>query len=150
MTTFDDQLSRLRAHVVAQRPLPLDLGRWAMDELGKIAGTTELRMRRNFHLYNAGAYVGGSVRHRAIGIIRESIALDRMPRFRSLDPGAVTPLRVEVHAARLIAPIPAERQLRTILADAENLRSELAVPTIPIANTSISTYERGNQYQPPT
>ncbi len=114
MDAFADHLARLRAHVAAHRALPFDLGTWAIEELSRIAGSADLRRRRNDHLCRAGAMIGGSLRSQALGILKESGALDRALRARSFDAYALNPLRIEVQSARLIAPIPAERQLRAI------------------------------------
>lgn len=134
MDGFASQLARLRAHVIAQRALPFDLGAWAIDELSRVAGSNELRLRRNGHLHRAGEIIGGTVRHRALGILKESAALDRTNRARNIDFIADDPLRVEVKAARLIAPIPAERQLRTILACSGADYCELAMQRVPFSN----------------
>ena len=134
MEGFAGQLARLRAHVAASRALPLDLGAWAIEELSRVAGSGELRLRRNGHLRRAGTLIGGSRRNRAIGILREASLLDRVARTRSL--GEDNPLRWEVRAAKLIAPIPAERQLRAILGNAADCSEALAVVALPIANPS--------------
>ena len=136
MEGFAHQLARLRAHVAANRPLPLDLGFWAIDELSRVAGSSDLKMRRNGHLRRAGAIIGGSRRQRAMGILKEAAALERCVRMRSLVDAAGSPLRREVEAARLIAPIPAERQLREILGCDTEPVPELAVEALPIANVS--------------
>lgn len=133
MEGFASQLARLRAHVVAQRALPVDLGAWAIEELSRVAGSTELRLRRNGHLCRAGAIVGGSLRRRALGILKECDALERTLRTRSFVTQPGNALRLEVQSARLIAPIPAERQLRTILAAADEVL-ELAALEVPISN----------------
>lgn len=133
MEGFASQLARLRAHVVAQRALPVDLGAWAIEELSRVAGSTELRLRRNGHLCRAGAIVGGSLRRRALGILKECDALERTLRTRSFETQPGNALRLEVQSARLIAPIPAERQLRTILAAADEVL-ELAALEVPISN----------------
>ena len=133
MEGFASQLARLRAHVVAQRALPVDLGAWAIEELSRVAGSTQLRLRRNGHLCRAGAIVGGSLRRRALGILKERDALERTLRTRSFETQPGNELRLEVQAARLIAPIPAERQLRTILAAADEVL-ELAALEVPISN----------------
>ena len=134
MEGFAAQLARLRAHVVAQRALPLDVGAWAIEELARVAGSVELRTRRNDHLCRAGTIIGGTVRQRALGILKESDALERTLRTRSFDANSGDPLRIEVQSARLIAPIPAERQLRTILGSVDMDACELAAPSIPISN----------------
>lgn len=136
MEGFADQLARLRAHVAANRPLPLDLGAWTIEELSRVAGSSELKLRRNGHLRRAGTLIGGSRRNRAIGILRESSLLDRVVRTRSLGEDVSNPLRSEVRAAKLIAPIPAERQLRAILGNPAESMEPLAVLVLPIANPS--------------
>jgi hypothetical protein len=122
--------------VAANRALPLDLGTWAIEELSRVAGSGELRLRRNGHLRRAGTLIGGSRRNRAIGILRESSLLDRVARTRSLCDDVANPLQSEVRAAKLIAPIPAERQLRAILGNAADGSEQLAVVALPIANAS--------------
>lgn len=116
MDAFVSQLARVRAHAEARRPLPDDLADWAIEELSRVAGSTELRLRRNAHLCRAGEIVGGSLRHRALAILKESACIERLPRARAIQLGALEPLRAEVCAAQRIAPMPAERQLRSILA----------------------------------
>lgn len=136
MEGFTAQLARLRAHVSAQRALPLDLGAWAIEELSRVAGSGELKLRRNGHLRRAGKLIGGSRRNRAIGILREAALLDRGARTRSLGDDGSNPLRWEVRSAKLIAPIPAERQLRAILGNPAESLEPLAVLALPIANPS--------------
>lgn len=142
MDEFSDQLARLRAHIDGQRALPPDLGMWVVDELSRIAGSNELRMRRNSHLCRAGAMIGGSLRNRALAILRETRALERTAHFRSFDSPDATPLRAEVRAARLLASIPAERQLRDILATGDDTGEMLAGGGMSIANESAQHLHR--------
>lgn len=137
MEGFAGQLARLRAHVAAQRALPLDLGRWAIDELSRVAGSAELRARRNLHLCRAGAIVGGTVRQRAQGILKEAAAVERVIRARGSWTHPGNQLRAEVHAACLIAPIPAERQLRTILAAGATEVPGLAIQGVSTSNVHV-------------
>ena len=136
MEGFAGQLARVRAHVAASRALPLDLGAWVIDELSRVAGSGELKLRRNGHLRRAGTLIGGSCRNRAIGILREAALLDRTARVQGLSEDRSDPLRWEVRAAKLIAPIPAERQLRAILGSNVECSESLAVEALPIANLS--------------
>lgn len=143
METFSKHLARLRAHIGAQRALPLDLGMWAIDELSRIAGSAELRQRRNDHLCRAGTIIGGSVRNQALGIIRVDAVLERRASTRNIEVAQDCPIRSEIEAARLIAPIPAERQLRAILAHGDIEISQLEFSSVLTANYSRQNLPHG-------
>jgi hypothetical protein len=112
---FADHLARLRAHVEGRQPLPFDLGAWVIGQLSRIGGADVLRVERDQHLITAGELVGGPVRRRAAEILAADRALSRAWTIHAQRAPELGTLRGHVHAARLFAPVPADRQLRIIL-----------------------------------
>ena len=111
---FTSQFARLRAHIEAGRPLPVDLGAWALRQL-EDASSEQLRRLRDDYLRQAATLVGGSLRARAIEILDEDARLSRVWHAVASQEPDLNTFRGVVHAARLILPIPAERQLRSII-----------------------------------
>ena len=115
------QLTRLRALLDARQPLPGDLARWVLEQVASSLDRQELTDLRDQHLCRAGHLAGGSVRYRAGQVLREVQLLERRWNQHAIALPELGTFRGEVHAARLIAPIPAERRLRMILADGSAL-----------------------------
>ena len=100
-------------------PLPPDLSAWVISTLLQGAPVEYRREERDRHLLLAGHLVGGSCSQRATEIQRHASELERnwhLHRQRRPEAGTV---RGEVHAARLIGPLPRPRQLRSILGRAD-------------------------------
>ena len=100
-------------------PLPPDLGAWVLSTVLQGAPVEYRREERDRHLLLAGHLVGGSCSQRATEIQRHASELERnwhLHRQRRPEAGTV---RGEVHAARLIGPLPRPRQLRSILGRAD-------------------------------
>lgn len=112
------QLTRLRAHLEARQPLPGDLAHWVLDQVAASLAREDLTRWRDQHILRAGHLVGGSVRHRAGTIVREALVLERRWQYHASAKPELGTIRGEIHAARLAAPIPAERRLRMILSGA--------------------------------
>lgn len=124
MQTFASQYARIRALLVAGQPLPQELGEWTLQQLGHMASADYLRRRRDALLVQAAEMIGGSLRSKAMGILDEDARLQRIWHSMASREPDLNTLRGTVHAARLILPIPAERRLRTILAEAERDRRQ--------------------------
>lgn len=122
MQTFASQYARIRALLVAGQPLPQELGEWTLQQLGDMASAEYLRRRRDALLVQAAEMIGGSLRSKAMGILDEDARLQRIWHSMASHEPDLNTLRGTVHAARLILPIPAERRLRTIIAEAERGR----------------------------
>lgn len=110
-----DQLARVRALATSGMPLPLDLGAWVVAELERSAAHDYLRLRRDGHLRLAGELIGGSVNRRAGAILDLGARLERTWHLHRLLAPALGSAHGEVHAARLLGPLPRERRLRAIL-----------------------------------
>lgn len=124
MQSFASQYARIRALLVAGQPLPQELGEWTLQQLGDMASADYLRLRRDALLVQAAEMIGGSLRSKAMGILDEDARLQRTWHVVASHEPDLNTLRGTVHAARLILPIPGERRLRTIIADAERIRPQ--------------------------
>lgn len=130
MTVELRQLQRLRAHLEGRQPLPSDLGDWLLEQLAQQAGADVLRDQRDAHLRRAGDLVGGSIRRRASVILVEAKALERQWSLHARRAPELGTPRGEVHAARLILPLPAERRLRIVLSCAGGHSELWQVPSV--------------------
>lgn len=113
--SYADQLARTRALVQVQLPLPADLADWVLSQLQSQVHAEYVRLRRDQHLRVAGEIAGGSLSYRVRTILEEAGRLGRcwhLYRYSMPEPGTV---RGAVHQARLVAQIPAKRQLMSIL-----------------------------------
>ena len=110
------QIARLRAHLEGGLPLPQDLAAWVLTKVLATAPGEYRRQQRDAHLLRAGQLVGGSCSQRAQEIQRHAAALERNWSIHRNQRPALGSIRGEVHAARLISPLPKPRQLRSILA----------------------------------
>ncbi|MFT3792125.1 MAG: hypothetical protein QM741_13860 [Rudaea sp.] len=146
MGEFDSMLARLRAHVEGRQPLPLDVGVWTIERIASLSGGAGLRQQRDANLCAAGRLIGGTIRTRAHEILRIDAMLSRLsargqaPRRLGLAGGLV------LHA-RGLWPIPADRQLREILASSS--AGKLAVESLHIANSSGAQFEHEHEPSAP-
>ena len=133
--TYADQLARARAHIEAALPLPLDLGGWLIKRLEESAAAEYLRLKRDQHLRRAGELIGGSCSARAKAILGYTLAVERTWRFYSTTTPDMGTVSGEIIAARQIARLPNNRQLRSILGKQPG-GAGLAIEAMAIANVS--------------
>lgn len=118
MALEHEQIARLRAHLEGALPLPQDLSVWVLARVLATATVDYRRELRDQHLYRAGQLIGGSCSQRAHEICRHAAALERNWSHHRYQRPNLGEVRGEVHAARLMAPLPKPRRLRSILGKA--------------------------------
>ena len=115
-TSYSDNIARLRAAFAAGDPVPVDLGRWALDRLTFTLPPSERVYGRNVYLRMAARLMGAKTIENKVQSIRRDVMALRSSCHRDQPADTSTPRGCVQAALQLDAGMPiSAMQLRRII-----------------------------------